>query len=128
MSRAERSTGTRPPLEVRVSIGVLSGGGLLFLVLGLVRLVTEGGSDIMVLPTMITMLVLAASVSIYAGRPSLRALGLAGATLAGLLYLLLAMSDGPWWLTVVGLLLAASAFYTLVLLNTGPARRYGGLP
>ncbi|AOS62765.1 hypothetical protein [Actinoalloteichus hymeniacidonis] len=121
------STVTDTPVEVRVAAGTLAGGAALFLLVGLVRWLTEGGFDVVGLPLVVFLAAGSSAAGLFTGRIGLRIFAMVIASLTALLYLQFVLSDGFWWVRVLGGLAAAGAVYAVVLLNTGPARQFFGL-
>ncbi|APU14057.1 MULTISPECIES: hypothetical protein [Actinoalloteichus] len=121
------TSSSRTPVEVRVAALALAGGALAFLLVGIVRWLTEGGFDVVGLPLVIFLAVGSAGAGLFTGRPGLRMFAMVIAVLVALLYLQFVLNDGFWWVRVLGGIAAAGTVYAVVLLNTGPARSFFGL-
>jgi hypothetical protein len=116
------------PAEVLIAAAIAGAGGLVFVLVAVIRQVAEGGSGLVGTPVVIAL------VELLVGAGLLFRLKIAhiGAMivffLVGLLHLLIALADGPLWARVVSGVLSAVHVYGVVVLNTGPARNYLGGP
>ncbi|GDY33671.1 hypothetical protein [Gandjariella thermophila] len=115
-----------PPLEIRVAALLIGAASLLFLLVGAVRWVREGGADILTVPVVAAALQLPVAAGLLIGVRASRIAGMVVVALAALLDLVIALGEGPWWTRVVAGALAATHGYVFVLLNTAPARQYLG--
>jgi hypothetical protein len=113
---------TQRPIEVRLAMAINAGAALVFLVLAIVRQITEGGSGL--LPVPIYLVILAAiAVALLIWRPrNVQLLFGIAALLPVLLHLLVVMGNQVWWLRTLSGVLAAAYLYSVVLVNTKPAR------
>ena len=78
----------------------------------------------MKLPIGAAIIALAVCVGLYVRLRFARTIGLVVAFALAVLHLLVALSNGPWWVRVVAGVLAAAHVYAAVLLSTLPAREY----
>jgi hypothetical protein len=111
----------RAPLEVRLAAALLVGSAAVFLLAGLLRLVTEGGGGLLTAPLLQLALSVGVAGGLLNGIRLARWFGMALALLGALVHMLLALQPLPWWARVVSGLLAAAQVYAAVLLNTKPA-------
>ncbi|GAA4025548.1 hypothetical protein GCM10022247_57870 [Allokutzneria multivorans] len=112
------------PVELWATLACLVGAELVFLVAGLVRWAAEGGADLIVLPLVLLALSLVAAGSIMARIGIARAGAIAIAIFAGLLHLLVVLGDGPVIARVISGIVGAAQIYAVVLLSTGPMRKF----
>lgn len=119
---------TREPMprEIALSLLMVGGGAVIFLTVAALRVAVEGGSDLLRLPTLIVTGAVAVCAGLVFRLRFARVASIVVTTLAATIYLLVAISDGPWWVRVIAGLLAAAHVYVLVIVNTGPARKYLG--
>ena len=110
------------PLEVRLAMAVNAGAALVFLVVAIIRQVTEGGSGL--LPVPIYLVILAAiAIALLVWRPrNVQVVFGIAVLLPVLLHLLVVLGNQVWWLRTLSGVLAAAYLYSLVLVNTKPAR------
>ncbi|TDP97147.1 hypothetical protein [Labedaea rhizosphaerae] len=115
---------TRRPLEVWLAMGVNAGAALVFLLVAIVRQITEGGSGLLPVPIYLLVLaVVAVALLIWRPRNVQLLFGIA-AVLPVLLHLLVVMGNQVWWLRTLSGVLAAAYLYSVVLVNTKPARMH----
>ncbi|MET0234936.1 MAG: hypothetical protein ABW224_09885 [Kibdelosporangium sp.] len=108
------------PAEVRVAIGIVGLGGLLFI---LVSLLWDATS--LRFPIGTGILAVAVCVGLLIRLRFARIVTLVVVTLFAVAHLLIALSDGaPWWVRAVSGILAAAYVYAAVVVNTEPARHY----
>ena len=112
----------RRPLEVLLAMLVNGGAALVFVGLAIVRQVTEGGGGLLQVPIYLVILA-AVAIALLIWRPRhVRLLFGIAALLPVLLHLLVAMGNQVWWLRTLSGVLAAAYLYSMVLVNTKPAR------
>jgi hypothetical protein len=108
-----------PPLEVKIAAGIVGLGAVLFVVVALAR-----GTDTLQLPLGAGILAVAVCVGLVVRLRFVRTVTMVVVSLFAVLHLLIALSDGPWWVRVASGLLAVGYIYGAVLVNTEPARQY----
>ncbi|HVW42713.1 MAG TPA: hypothetical protein VHC18_15310 [Amycolatopsis sp.] len=112
-------------LEVKLAAALLTGLGLAYLVLGIVIVTTsEASPRTLLLPAASVILGGLVAGGLALRMPSSRFLGLAVAALFALLHAFLLLASTVIWFKIFSGLLAAGYIYTVVLLNSGPMRRY----
>jgi hypothetical protein len=120
------SAGDRPPLEIRLAVRLLVASGLVFVAVGVLRLIGEGGTDLLWTPLTYLVLAIGVAAGLYRGHRAARPVGLGFALLAALLQLLIAFGQGPGYARVVAGMLTAALVYTAVLISTKPAIEHTG--
>lgn len=122
------SVGGKVPTEIRVAAWLLVGGGLLFQLVGLLRLAIEGGSaeSFLLVPTLQLVIALGMAAGLLRGLRSARLLGLLFVLLFALLHMFIVLQPFALWVRIASGILAAAAVYVAVLLNTRPALIYTG--
>ncbi len=113
-----------PPLEIRVTAGILGIGAVLFVALALAR--ADGALQFPVIVAALALLVVPLLLKrIRFARP----VGLTVIILIALAHILIALGPLPWWARTASGVLAAAHVYAAILLLTAPARRYfDGVP
>jgi hypothetical protein len=115
----------RVAAEVKVSIGLLFGLGLAYLLLGVVIVTTsEASLRTLLLPAASVVLGGLVASGLALRMPSSRLLGFGVVALLALLHALLLLASVVLWFKLFSGLLAAGYVYAGVLLNSGPVRRY----
>jgi hypothetical protein len=110
------------PLEVRLAVGLLVGGGLLFLAMGLLRIPSEGSAGgLLMLPLLQLALAIGVAGGLWLGMRPARITGVVLALLAALVHLMIVLAPVPIWARIASGLIAISQVYVAVLLNTKPA-------
>ncbi|MFB9903239.1 hypothetical protein [Allokutzneria oryzae] len=117
-------TGGRRPVELWAVLACLLGSELVFLVTGLVRWAAEGGADLVTLPLLLAVLAAVATGGILARLGIGRIGAITVAIFAALLHLLVVLGDGPVFARIVSGVVAAAQVYAVVLLSTGPMRKF----
>ncbi|SDM89192.1 hypothetical protein [Allokutzneria albata] len=112
------------PVELWAILACLVGAELVFLGAGVLRWAAEGGADLLVLPTVLLVLVLVAAASLLTRIRIAKAGATAVAVFAALLHLLIVLGDGPGLARIVSGIVGAAHVYAVVLLNTGPMRKF----
>jgi hypothetical protein len=107
------------PLEVKVAAGVTGLGAILFVLVSLAR-----GADTLRLPIGVAIVAVAVCVGLLVRLRFARTITMVVVSVFAVLHLLIALSDGPWWVRVVSGVLTAGYLYVAVLVNTEPARQY----
>jgi hypothetical protein len=110
------------PLEVRLAMVVCGGAALVFLALAIIRQVTEGGAGLFLVPIYMVILAVVGIFMLFWRPRHVRLLFGIAVLLPVLLHLLVAMGNQVWWLRTISGVLAAAYLYSLVLVNTKPAR------
>lgn len=112
------------PIEVRLAMLITGGAALVFLVVAIIRQLTEGGAGLLLVPIYLVVLaVIAIGLLIWRPRNVQLVFGIA-VLLPVLLHLLVVLGNQVWWLRVLSGVLAAAYVYSLVLVNTKPARMH----
>ena len=112
-------------VEVKVAAALLVGLGLAYLVLGIVIVTTsEASPRTLLLPAASVILGGLVSGGLALRMPSSRFLGFGVAALFALLHAFLLLGGTVIGFKVFSGLLAAGYVYAIVLLNSGPMRRY----
>ncbi|WP_132120030.1 hypothetical protein [Actinocrispum wychmicini] len=106
-------------MEVRIATGVVALGALVFVAVALAR-----GADTLKLPVGAAILAAAVCVGLVVRLRFVRVIAIGAVFVLAVVHLLIAMSDGPWWVRLVSGVLTAGYVYCAVLLNTLPARQY----
>lgn len=115
------------PAEIRLAAWLLVAGGLLFVLVDLIRAVTEeGDEDAFLVPLLQLLIAVGLAGGLLRGVRLARLLGVLFALTAALLHTLIAMQSYPLWVRIMSGLLAASQVYVAVLLNTRPALLHTG--
>ena len=109
------------PVELRVAAGLLTGSGLVFVLVALWRMLAEGGGGWLEWPLVQLAVAVGVSGGLLTGSRLARLVGIAVALAGALLQMVLALHSAPWWARVVSGLLAIAQVYAAVLLNTRPA-------
>jgi hypothetical protein len=110
------------PVEVWLAMGINGGAALVFLVVAVVRQLTEGGGGLLQVPIYLVVLAaIAIALLVWRPRNVQLVFGIA-ALLPVLLHLLVALGNQVWWLRTLSGVLAAAYLYSVVLVNTKPAR------
>ena len=112
------------PTEIRLSLVVAGGGAVAFFCLALLRVLTEGGADLLRLPAVIVVLAAATCLGLWLRPRFARVAAIVVLVLVAALYVTVAVGSGPWWARAGSAVLAAGYVYAMVLVNTDPARRY----
>jgi hypothetical protein len=122
------SVGARAPVEIRLAAALLAAGGVLFLLVGLLRMPLDGGSatGLLMLPGLQLALAVGVAGGLIRGMRSARLLGMVFALLVALLHTSIALQPFALWVRIAAGLLAASQVYVAVLLNTRPALLHTG--
>ncbi|MFC0108710.1 hypothetical protein [Kibdelosporangium aridum] len=108
------------PTEVKVSLGVIGLGAVLFVAVAL-----AWDSQNLRLPIGAGIVALAVCVGLIVRLRFARVVTMVATCLFAVVHLLIALSDAPpSWVRVVSGLLTAAYLYTAVLVNTEPARDY----
>jgi hypothetical protein len=123
------SVGGRAPTEIRVAAALLFGGGLLFQLVGLLRLLLEGGTaeSFLLVPTLQLVVALGVAGGLLRGLRSARLFGVVFVLLFALLHTFIALQPFALWVRIAGGVLAIAHVYVAVLLNTRPALLYTGV-
>ena len=112
-------------VEVKVTAGLLLGLGLAYLVLGIVIVATsEASPRTVILPIASVVLGGLVAGGLALRMPSSRFFGFGVAALFAILHAFLLLGSTVIWFKIFSGLLAAGYVYTIVLLNSGPMRRY----
>lgn len=114
------------PLDVWLGAGLVAGGGLVFLAVGLVRWLTEGGIGVVALPAVVGGIELGAATATVAGVRWAHRIVLVIVALVAVAHLLIALDGARVWTRVVSAGLAAVAVFALVVLNSRPVREHCG--
>jgi len=115
------------PAEIRLAAWLLFTGGVLFVLVDLIRLATEGGdNEAFVLPLLQLVIALGIAGGLLRGMRLARLVGLLFALTVALLHTLIAMQPYPLWVRIAAGVIAASQVYVAVLLNTRPAVLHTG--
>jgi hypothetical protein len=124
------SVGAAAPPEIRLACWLLVTGGLVFVLVDVVRAATEDGDQQAFLVPLLQLLVaVGIAGGLLRGLRLARLLGLLFVLTVALLHTLIAMQPYPLWVRILTGLIAASQVYVAVLLNTKPALQYtGGAP
>ncbi|MFD1147468.1 hypothetical protein [Saccharothrix hoggarensis] len=110
------------PPEATLATLLGAGGGLAFVLMGLIQWQVEGDSGWMRFPVTVAVVELVVVGGLYAGlRPARLAAAIVYALVA-LIHLLAVLNDGPVWLRVLSAVLSAVHVFGVVLLNTRPVR------
>lgn len=119
--------GSRAPVEIRLAAWLLVAGGLLFVLVDLLRAATED-SDTAVFLVPLLQLVIALGVAggLLRGMRLARLAGVVFALTLALFHLLVVLQALPPWVRIVSGIIAASQVYVAVLLNTRPALLHTG--
>ena len=112
--------------DIRFLAGLIAGTGLVVVSEGL-ALLPSRGPGILPLPSAHLVLDAGCAAVVLTGNRMLRPGVLVITVLGAVLQMVLVLSNGPLWSTVVSVLLAIAQVYTLVLLNTKPVRVHFGL-
>ncbi|MCP3797686.1 hypothetical protein NLX83_00290 [Allokutzneria sp. A3M-2-11 16] len=112
------------PVELWATLACLVGAQLVFLIAAIVRWTAEGGADVVMTPLVLLVLSAVAAGSILARIGIARAGAIAVAVFAALLHLLIVLGDGPVLARVLSGVLGAAQVYAVVLLSTGPMRKF----
>ena len=112
------------PVELWATLACLVGAQVAFLVVAIVRWTVEGGADLVVAPLVLLVLSVVAAGSILARIGIARAGAIAVAIFAALLHLLIVLGDGPVMARIVSGIVGAAQVYAVVLLSTGPMRKF----
>lgn len=108
------------PTEVKVALGVIGLGAVLFVATGL-----AWDTQNLRLPIGTGIVAVAVCVGLFFRLRFVRVVTMVVTVLFAIVHLLIALSDAPpWWVRVVSALLTAGYVYTAVLVNTEPARHY----
>lgn len=121
--------GGQLPVEIKAAIGLLIGGGVVFVLTDLLWLALEGGSTAQLLLVPLLQLGIGIGISggLVRGSRVARYAGLLAALTFALFHMLFALQAAPVWIRIVTALIAASQVYVAVLLNTRPALEHTGL-
>jgi hypothetical protein len=110
------------PLEVRVAMIINGGAATVFFAVALIRQLVEGGGGLLAVPIYLVILA-AGTIVLLVTRPrNTRLLAGITALLPVLLHLLVVLGGQAWWVRVLSGVLAATYVYSVVLINTKPAR------
>jgi len=122
------SIGARAPVEVRLAGWLLVTGGLLFVLVDVLRSAIEGDGGGGVFLVSLLQLVIAVGVAggLLRGMRSARLAGLVFALAVAFLHTLIALQPLAVWVRIAAGLIAASQVYVAVLLNTRPALQHTG--
>lgn len=116
------------PVEIRVAVGLLIGGGLLFVAADLLWLALEGSaSQLLVVPLLQLAIGAGVAGGLIRGSRIARYVGLLFVLTFAMFHMLFALQAGPIWIKVVTGVIAASLVYVAVLLNTKPALVHTGV-
>lgn len=108
------------PAEVRLAVGIIAAGAVLFVAVALIW-----DNDATRLPIGAGILAVAVCVGLVFRLRFVRVITLIVMTLFALVHLLIALSDAPpWWARVVSGVLTAAYIYAAVAVSTEPARNY----
>jgi hypothetical protein len=121
-----RLPGTRPTVDVALSVGLIAGSGAVFLIESLIRIGSDG-AGIIQLPLIVFLIEAAAAAAVLVGARWARFPVLIIVVLAAILHLQIALGSGLGWTRVISGLLFAVQMYALVVLNTKPVREHFGL-
>jgi hypothetical protein len=119
--------GSRLPFDVLACALLIGGSGLVFLVVGLVRFLSEGGFGILEVPIIVFVLQLGAAIAMLTGFRLARPVIVVLVVLVALMHMVIALDNGFAWTRVASGVLAAANVYALVLCNTRPVRAHFGL-
>jgi hypothetical protein len=121
------SIGARAPAEIRLAAWLLVTGGLLFVLVDVLRVATEAGSDAAFLvPLLQLVIALGVAGGLVRGMRSARLFGLLFVLAVALLHISIALQPFPVWMRIAAGVIAASQVYVAVLLNTKPALQHTG--
>jgi len=122
------SIGSRAPAEIRLAGWLLVTGGLLFVLVDLIRVVTEDGTDDQVFLVPLLQLVVAVGIAggLLRGMRSARLFGVVFVLAVALLHMSIVLQPFPLWVRIAAGVVAASQVYVAVLLNTRPALQHTG--
>jgi hypothetical protein len=109
----------RFPIEIRVAIGIIGAGAVIFLIVAMAR-----GVDTLRLPIGAFVVAIAVALGLAARLRFARTVTVVVVMVLALLHVLVALSNGPWWVRAISGLLTAAYVYVAVLVNTAPAREY----
>jgi hypothetical protein len=108
------------PTEVKVAVGVVGLGGLLFIAVALLW-----DSTSLRFPIGTGILAVAVCVGLLVRLRFARMVTMIVVTLFAVAHLVIALSDtAPWWVRAVSGVLTAAYIYSAVVVNTEPARQY----
>jgi hypothetical protein len=115
----------RVAVEIKVAVGLLLGLGLAYLVLGVIIVTTsEASLRTLLLPVASVVLGGLVAGGLLLRMPSSRFFGFAVSALFALVHAFLLLASAVLWFKLFSGLLAAGYIYAVVLLNSGPMRRY----
>ena len=110
------------PVEVRIAMALNIAAAVVFLVVAVVRVIVEGGGGLLQVPIYLVVLAgVAVGLLVWRPRNVQLVFGIA-ALLPVLLHLLIVLGNQTWWLRTLSGVLAAAYVYSMVLVNTKPAR------
>jgi hypothetical protein len=123
------SIGSQAPPEIRLAAWLLFTGGMAFLLIGVLRIPAEGSGSaegLVLAPlTQLTMAIGIAGGLLHGSRLA-RLFGLVFVLLVALLHFSVLLQPFALWIRIGSGLIAASAAYVAVLLNTRPALMHTG--
>lgn len=126
MAEQSQEQPTTMPVEVRTALLLLGGCGLVFAGLGVILLGQYGDVRSLFPAIFAVLLELAVIGGLLAKLRATRIVGIVLISLVVVLQLVIVLGQGPWWLRLIMALMSAALVYVIVLLNTGPTRRYLG--
>ncbi|MBP2324086.1 dolichyl-phosphate-mannose--protein O-mannosyl transferase [Kibdelosporangium banguiense] len=108
------------PTEVKVAVGVVGAGALLFILVALFW-----DSTTVRFPIGTGILAVAVCIGLLLRLRFVRVVTMVVVTLFAVAHLVIALSDtAPWWVRAVSGVLTAAYIYAAVVVNTEPARHY----
>jgi hypothetical protein len=122
----------RAPTEIRLAAALLVAGGLVFVLMDLLRMLVESGGPAQgaARPFLLPLLQLAIGIGVagglICGMRLARYAGMLVALTFALMHMVFALQPLPPWIRVMAGLVAASQVYVAVLLNTRPALLFTG--
>jgi hypothetical protein len=121
------SIGGRAPVEIRLAGWLLVAGGVLFVLVDVLRAAAEEDSaGVFLVPLLQLVVGIGVAGGLLRGLRLARLVGVLFALTAGLLHTLIALQSYPVWVRIASGLIAASQVYVAVLLNTRPALQHTG--
>jgi hypothetical protein len=119
--------GSKAPIEIRLAAWLLAAGGLLFVLVDVVRAATEAGdAQAFLVPLLQLVIALGVAGGLLRGIRLARLAGVLFALTIALFHLLVVLQPLPLWVRIVSGIIAASQVYVAVLLNTRPALLHTG--
>lgn len=119
-----RRTVWAAPIEVRLTLALMLGLGLVHLLIAVILLAGGGTPRVFVFPAAALLFGMLVSAGVLLRMPSSRIAAYVVIVLLALIHLLAALGGGLWFVKVFSWLAAAGYVYAGVLFGSGPFRRY----